>query len=219
MKLKHAINSHKGATFFVVLALMIGFQNFSGGAWVYLVLHGGYGFLWLLKDRMYPDRQWEQEISLGQGIIVFVFLGLYWIAPWLLISSGITLPMPLIAAAIALNLLGVFLHYGSDAQKYFVLKVKPGLITDGFFARCRNPNYLGEVLIYLSFALLTQHWLPYLILTAFVVGVFVPNMRKKDESLSRYPEFAAYQANSGLLLPKLFGVKGQSEGTPAASKL
>ena len=29
-------------------------------------------------------------------------------------------------------------------------------------------------------------------------------MLKKDRSLSRYPEFAAYKERSGLLLPKLF---------------
>jgi hypothetical protein len=33
----------------------------------------------------------------------------------------------------------------------------------------------------------------------------VPNMLKKDRSLSRYPEFAVYKNNSGLLIPKLFG--------------
>ncbi len=27
----------------------------------------------------------------------------------------------------------------------------------------------------------------------------------KDQSLSRYPEFEVYKANSGLLFPKLFG--------------
>jgi hypothetical protein len=29
-------------------------------------------------------------------------------------------------------------------------------------------------------------------------------MLKKDQSLSRYPEFADYKARSGLLFPKLF---------------
>jgi len=109
----------------------------------------------------------------------------------------------LIAAAVALNILGVFLHYGSDAQKHYTLRYHQGLISEGFFARCRNTNYLGEILIYLSFALLAMHWLPYAVLAGFVVGVFLPNMRRKDASLSRYPEFAAYQKRSGWLLPRL----------------
>ena len=55
--------------------------------------------------------------------------------------------------------------------------------------------------------MLAQHWLPFAILGLFAALVFVPNMRKKDKSLSRYPEFAAYKERSGLLLPKLFVAK------------
>jgi protein-S-isoprenylcysteine O-methyltransferase Ste14 len=99
----------------------------------------------------------------------------------------------------------VFLHFASDAQKHFVLKVQPGLIEDGFFARCRNTNYLGEVLIYLSFAMVAMHWLPYVVLAVFGLAVFLPNMRKKDQSLARYPGFGAYRERSGLLLPRLLG--------------
>lgn len=204
LKIKHAINVHKGATAIVVLGLMIAYQNFSVGPWVYLALHGTYGILWLLKDRFFPDKQWEQTVPLSTGLITFALLLLYWVAPFLLISRGYEPPAPLLAAAIALNILGVFLHYGSDAQKHFTLQYRPGLIDDGFFATCRNTNYLGEVLIYLSFALLAGHWLPYVILGLFIAAIFVPNMLKKDRSLARYPEFAAYQARSGLIWPQLW---------------
>jgi len=75
-----------------------------------------------------------------------------------------------VAAAISLNIIGVFLHYTADAQKYYTLKYRSGLITEGFFARSRNTNYLGEILIYGSFVMLVQHWLPFLILAAFIAG-------------------------------------------------
>ncbi|NEO45861.1 MAG: DUF1295 domain-containing protein, partial [Moorea sp. SIO4A3] len=107
-----------------------------------------------------------------------------------------------------------FLHYASDAQKYYTLKYRSGLITEGFFARCRNTNYLGEILIYSGFVMLAQHWLPFLILAAFIAGIFIPNMLKKDKSLSRYPEFADYKANSGLLLPQLFLATTSSANDP-----
>jgi steroid 5-alpha reductase family enzyme len=204
MKIKHVINLHKALTFLVIFALMVAYQNFTIGPWVYLALHGTYGLMWLLKDRIYPDKQWEQEIPVGMGIFTFGMLLLYWVAPFILIGSGSEPPLPLVAAAISINLMGVFLHYASDAQKYYTLKYHPGLITEGFFARCRNTNYLGEILIYLSFAMLAQHWLPFLILAGFSAGIFLPNMRKKDQSLSRYPEFADYKARSGFLLPQLF---------------
>jgi protein-S-isoprenylcysteine O-methyltransferase Ste14 len=205
MKLKHPINAHKGLTAPVILGMMATYDNFSTGPWIYLALHGGYGFLWLLKDRIYPDKRWEEDLSLGSGISTFVVLGVYWVAPWLLISRGAQPSSPIFAIAIFLNLLGVFLHYTSDAQKYFTLKYQPGLITEGFFARCRNTNYLGELFIYGSFALLSLHWLPFLILAAVAAGVFLPGMRQKDRSLSRYPEFERYKLQSGLLLPRFFG--------------
>ncbi|HEY9605405.1 MAG TPA: DUF1295 domain-containing protein [Allocoleopsis sp.] len=203
MKANHVINLHKGLTFLVVLGLMFAYQNFTLGPWVYLSLHGTYGFLWLLKDRLYPDKKWQQELTPLQGIFAFMLANLYWVAPFILISSGTVPSLPLVAAAISLNILGIFLHYVSDAQKYYTLKYHQGLITEGLFARCRNTNYLGEFLTYGSLAMLAQHWLPFLILFGFVAGIFVPNMLKKDQSLSRYPEFADYKERSGLLLPRL----------------
>jgi protein-S-isoprenylcysteine O-methyltransferase Ste14 len=206
MKTKHPINAHKCLTAPVILGMMAIYSNFSTGPWIYLALHGGYGFLWLLKDRIYPDKRWEEDISLGLGISTFLFLGAYWVAPWLLISRGIQPSGPLLAIAVFLNLLGVFLHYTSDAQKYFTLQYQPGLITEGFFARCRNTNYLGELLIYGSFALLSLHWLSFLILAVFAIGVFLPGMRLKELSLSRYPDFESYKLQSGFFLPKFFGL-------------
>ena len=205
MKIKHSINLHKATTFIFIFVLMIAYQNFTLDPWVYLALHGTYGILWLLKDRIYPDKQLEKEIPILQGIIYFVVVCLYWVAPYILISSGTEPPIPLVAAAISLNIFGIFFHYSSDAQKYYTLKYKPGLITEGFFARCRNTNYLGEILIYLSFAMLAQHWLPYLILGGFLALIFIPNILKKDKSLSRYPEFTEYKANSGLIIPQVWG--------------
>nr|WP_017747277.1 DUF1295 domain-containing protein [Scytonema hofmannii] len=205
MKVKYAINLSKGLTFPFILGLMFFYQNFTLGPYVYLALHGTYGFLWLLKDRIYPDKQWEQQIPVPLSIFTFGLVCLYWIAPLILISSGSIPSLPLVAIAISLNILGVFLHFVSDAQKYFTLKYQRGLITEGFFARCRNTNYLGEIFIYSAFAMLTQHWFPFLILGSFIIGIFIPNMLKKDQSLSRYPEFAEYKSQSGLIFPKLFG--------------
>ena len=204
MKIKYPINAHKGLTAVVVLGMMAYCDNFSTAPWIYLALHGGYGILWLLKDRIYPDKSWEEEVPWVMGMTTFLLLCLYWVSAWLLISRGVEPPNPVLAAAIFLNILGVFLHFGSDAQKYFTLKYQPGLITEGFFARTRNTNYLGELLIYSSFALLSLHWLPFVILAGFVASIFVPNILRKDKSLSRYPAFESYQRQSGLLLPKLF---------------
>lgn len=201
MKLKYAINLHKGATAFFVTALMFYFHNFSVAAFVYLALHGSYGFLWLLKDQLFPDKQWEEQVSIPYALLAFSALGLYWIAPVYIVYYKVEPSAALIGAAVAMNIFGTVLHFGSDAQKYFTLMHKRGLITEGFFSRTRNPNYLGELMIYVSFAMLTASWIGYVGITLFFVFVFIPNMLKKDKSISRHPEFAEYKKKSGLLLP------------------
>jgi protein-S-isoprenylcysteine O-methyltransferase Ste14 len=137
-----------------------------------------------------------------KAVGVFGALWLYWLAPLLLIWTRAEPPGWLLCLSVAAMVLGTFTVFGADAQKYFVLKARRGLITDGFFARTRNPNYLGEMLIYGSFAALSMHWAPWLVCAAYWVGVFVPNMLRKDRSMSRYPEWAWYTARTGLLFPQ-----------------
>ena len=77
------------------------------------------------------------------------------------------------------------------------------LITDGLFALSRNPNYFGEMLIYASFCLLAQHWLPWVACAFMWCGVFLVNMLRKERSMSRYPEHAAWRATTGFVVPSL----------------
>jgi steroid 5-alpha reductase family enzyme len=204
MQLKYPINLHKGLTAFYVVGLMLFYHNFTIGPFVYLALHGSYGCMWLMKGRMFPDRQWERVVTIPYAVFVFVILGLYWIAPFILISGKIVPPPEILATSIALTVFGTMLHFGSDAQKFFTLKYRSGLITEGFFARMRNVNYLGEFMIYSGFALLSMTWIGGIGIALFFIGEFIPNMLKKDKSLSRYPDFADYKQRSGFFFPKLF---------------
>ncbi len=198
------INLHKALVIPVVLALMAIYGNGSVEAFIYLSLHGTYSLLWLAKQTLYPDRRFAERQPMWIGFLfVFVPLAGYYVAPYLLISRYVTLAPWYIALAVAIYIAGVFLHYVSDAQKYFTLEARKGLITDGLFLRTRNPNYLGEILIYIAYAMLSLHWLPFAIEGAWVLGFFWPNMRKKDASMARYPEFAAYKAKTGMLIPRL----------------
>ena len=202
MKLNQIINLHKGLTPLVVIGLMSYYNNFSLPAWIYLSLHGTYGVLWLLKEKIFPDPYFKEDINILTSITGFIFLGSYWIAPFILISNQKVAPNLIIALSISLNIIGVFLHFASDAQKYFTLKVKKKLINEGFFKNIRNTNYLGEILIYLSFAMLSMSFIPFVILAIFFFIVFLPRMLKKDNSLSKYEDFEKYKNNSGLIFPK-----------------
>ena len=202
LKAAWVINAQKGGTLVFVLAMMAAFDCWTSTAWTYAALHGSYGLLWLLKDRVFPDPSWEKKVTLGGALTMWLLvLGPYWIAPAIVVIDRVEQPAWLLATATIVYVLGVAIMLGADAQKHFTLRVRRGLITDGFFARVRHPNYLGEMMLYGSFALLAGHWLPWAIL-AWVWGfVFVPNMLRKEASMSRYPEWAAYKARSGFLLP------------------
>lgn len=199
------INAHKALVIPVVLGLMWFYDNWSTEAFIYLSIHGTYSLLWLVKEATYPDRRFEERQPFWIGTL-FIFLPLagYYVAPYLLISGHLSLPPYLIGVVLFLFTSGMFLHYVGDAQKYYTLKLKKGLIEEGLFSRTRNPNYLGEILIYISFALMSLHWLPFLILAGWVFGFFIRNMLKKDRSLSRHPGFDEYRKRTGLLFPKLF---------------
>lgn len=210
------IDLSKGLTGPVMFAFMVAWDNYSVPAWTYLALHGTYGVMWVLKSWTFPDPNWERPLSPAAAVGVFVALWLYWIAGWLLISSGVQPHPAWIGACVAANALGTFLVFGADAQKYFVLRARKGLITDGFFARTRNPNYLGEMLIYGSFAALSGHLVPWVVCALYWGLVFWPNMRKKDQSMARYPEWEAYAARTGMLLPRLTPARADRRPAPAA---
>jgi protein-S-isoprenylcysteine O-methyltransferase Ste14 len=206
-KFAWVINFQKGGTFFFLAALMLYYQNTSAGAWIYTALHGTYGLVWLLKDRAFPDPNWEKRVTIGGGINAFLLaLGPYWLFGWLLIS-GTSIPRyPLTEYAwyclcVSLCMFGSVLMVAADAQKYFTLRVQRGLITDGVHKYIRHPNYFGEMMIYGSFAMMVWHWLPVLVLAWVWLGVFAVNMVLKEASMSRYPQWSAYKRSTWWLIP------------------
>ena len=119
------IDLHKALVIPVVLALMGYYRNGSTNAFVYLGMHGGYSLLWLIKQRTYRDVRFDQRVPPWRGLL-FVFLPLagYYVAPYLLISRHISVPPALVGLAVFAFTIGVFLHYVSDAQKYYTLRLR-----------------------------------------------------------------------------------------------
>lgn len=204
---RHIIDLFKGATAPFVLALIAATATWNrADAWVYLGLHGSYGLLWVIKSRVFGDRNWERPLRPFRALLLTVGLLGYWASPVLVCLSDTEAPPWLMGMCSAIFGVGVFMHFASDMQKHMHLSHRKGvLLTDGLWARTRNPNYLGELLIYVSFTALARHWLPVLLFASVIALEWVPNMLRKDKSLSRYDAFAAWKARSGLLFPKLWG--------------
>ncbi len=207
LKFAWVINFQKAGTFFFVALLMMIYNNFSTAAWVYMGLHGSYGLCWLLKHFVFPDSGWEKKITFGGAVMSFLFvLGPYWLFPYLLISNvlgtGHPAPSnPMLMFCISLHTLGVVIMMVSDCQKYYTLKYRQGLIESGMFKYIRRPNYLGEIMLYASYALIVGHWIPWAILALIWSTIFLTNMLMIESSLSRYSNWKAYKGRTAMLFP------------------
>jgi len=202
LRLDHAINVQKIVTVFAVFGMMCWFQNFSAAAWVYLGLHGVYGYTWLIKDLAFPNRAFETRVTISSLGVLYGGLNLlYWSLPWLFLARRVEPSGPVLFTAIFMHTLGVAWMVAGDLQKNCTMRHRPGLITEGVFAFTRNPNYLGEVMIYASYALLAAHWFGWLVIALQFFGLFLPRMLVKDASISRHPGWEEYRRRSGLIVP------------------
>ena len=206
-KLAWVINFQKLGTLPLLGVFIAWYHNTSAAAWIYLAMHGSCCLVWIIKDLAFPDPNFQKPITIGAGIASFLsVLGWYWVFGWLLISGVARPAYPLpdyawFCLCISLCILGCVIMIAADAQKYFTLRVKRGLITDGMHRFIRHPNYLGEMMTYGSFALMVWHWLPVVVLAWIWGGLFAVNMTLKEASMSRYPEWAEYKKRSWWLLP------------------
>lgn len=100
---------------------------------------------------------------------------------------------------------GLVIMLLSDSQKYYTLKHKKGLISDGMMKYTRNPNYLGEVLIYGSFILLVNDTLSYFCVMQVWFIVFTLRIMEKENSLRKKDGWAEYSRRSWVIIPKING--------------
>jgi protein-S-isoprenylcysteine O-methyltransferase Ste14 len=206
MKLKHFIDANKGITFFVLLALIAFYRQWDNPtAMIYLALHGSYGMMWVMKSRLFPDKQWEQRTPFWYGILAWLALGLYWLPGWIIVSQSVRAPAWLLSVCVGIFILGVFFHFASDMQKHTALEAQPGkLIVDKMFSLARNINYFGELLIYGAMATLAMSSIAFVPLAIFFIFYWIPNIFRKERSLSRYSNFVEYRRRSKLLIPFVF---------------
>ncbi|KAK7200309.1 Phospholipid methyltransferase [Novymonas esmeraldas] len=200
----HVINLQKCTTLFVCVAMMWKSGNFSSTAQTYTALHGSYGFCWYLKHLAFPDPRWDDKITVTSAIADFVaVLGPYWVIAFNAIVQRSERSNAALCAAVIVYAVGLVVMMGADGQKYFVLRERKGLITDGFFARTRNPNYLGEVMIYGSLAFVSGRTSSWVILLIIWTGLFLPSMLRKDIRMSRHAGWRAYAAKTGFFFPRV----------------
>ena len=204
-----SVDINKSTMMIYLFALMIYFDNFSVGAWVYLALHGSYGIFWATKSAVFPDPAFKRIATLSScflapwpiGIIPYYFIG-YWHMKGGEMNRN---PLPeRIFVALQLHVFGCVATMVTDAQKYLVLRERKGLITHGMNGWSRNLNYVGEMMIYASFGVLCQTWGVWYIYGYMWGIIFMLKMLIKEYSLSKKIGWKEYKAKTWFLLPKLY---------------
>jgi len=206
IKFNWIINAQKTGTIFLMFSLMVYYNNFSTGAWLYLSLHGTYGLLWFLKDMVFPDKSFQAKLTIVPALLVSLFLLSYWLMGFeIMCGLGDQNPSgKKIFGCFFLFSLGNILMMCADLQKYIVLKYKKGLIDDYFMKNNRNTNYFGEIIVYLTFAIACGRKEGYIMLICEWILFFGSRIYMKDLSLSRKHGFEKYKKNSYIILFKFF---------------
>ena len=200
------VNIQKGGTILLMHLLMIYSQNFSTGAYVYLSLHGSYGIIWLIKDMIFPDKSMHVKTCLIPAGALIGLLLLYWGMGFeMMYGLGIQEPNNIrIFLSFFIYSFGLIFMVCSDLQKYIILKYEKKLVNNYLLAWNRNTNFLGEILIYFSFAFTVGRIECYLFLIFVWSTFFVGRIYLKEKSLQQKKGYDLYAKNSYLILFKFF---------------
>ena len=204
--MRYYVNGHKCTMPLYLFGMMVYFNNFSTGAWMYFCLHGSYGMFWLLKDMCFPDSHFAGMCTVASWLMPFPIALIPYSLPgyWMMSGQAPQDPsMERIVIAFLLYMFGVMFMIVTDAQKYFQLRERRGLINDSMFAWSRNMNYFGEMMLYGSFAVICQLWEVWYILWYMWSCVFMLRMMSKDYSNSKKAGWPAYYENTWFLVPKI----------------
>lgn len=197
----YVVNTMKLFVMPLCFLLMYHYDNWSAGAYLIAAMHGSYGVLWNLKHFVIPDTFWWTKTTVLSAISDAIVLCLYFSSLFIVISQNVVVSPFVAFIAIQMYVYGVVLMMASDTQKYFVLKVRKGLISDGWFATCRNMNYFGEVLLYSSFAVVSQSWVPWACYMPIWICIFGDRWIAKEESIQKKEGGVEYIRRSCMILP------------------
>jgi protein-S-isoprenylcysteine O-methyltransferase Ste14 len=199
-----AINTAKVLTILCLLGLAAGFGVSDLRQGIYLCLHISYCLWWLLEQWIYPQRRQILDQAMGVAGFSFtlVFVGLIYALPGYFAFTN-PAPMSLLEVAIALPLFifGSLINASADVQKMTAKQYGAELVQDGIWRLARNINYFGDLLRYLSFAVVAGSPWAYGV-PVLVALLYGQRMRQKEQSMpEKYPEYSGYQQAIARLIP------------------
>lgn len=200
-----AINTAKILTSICLIAFAVVFGVQDLRQVIYLCLHISYCAWWLLEQWFYPTRRqqlFNEPIGLGGFVFSLLFVGFLYSLPGYLAFTN-PLPLSLTAAAIALPLyiFGTLINTSADVQKLTTKQHSAGLVTDGIWRFSRHINYFGDLLRYLSFAVVAGSIWAYIVPMAIAL-LYLQRISDKERAMvEKYADYTNYQQSSRRLIP------------------
>ncbi|MCP6763177.1 MAG: DUF1295 domain-containing protein [Fischerella sp. CENA71] len=199
-----AINIAKALTIVLlfIFSFVFGIQDLRQV--IYLCLHGSYCLWWLLEQWLFPQRRqiFNEPVGFGGLILGLLFVGIFYSLPGYLAFIN-PVPISAIATAVALPLyiFGSLINTTADVQKLTAKQYGAELVSDNIWRFSRNINYFGDLLRYLSFAVVAGSVWAYLV-PAVILLMYIQRLFQKEQSMSaKYQNYAEYQKSSNRLIP------------------
>jgi protein-S-isoprenylcysteine O-methyltransferase Ste14 len=208
MKGSHLFYGAKALAYTYTLVVLYVQEILTLSAWIYLAFYSSLIISWSIKHWVFPNKPFERDLIMSDFVsAVLVIMGIYWLVPMFVIYLNREEPLqPLVIfGSVVSFIVGLVTIMVSDAETFWMLSHNPqSLITGGMRRYIRHPNYLGEGLVYLSFALLSRSIWSILVLAMIWIVVFVPHNLAKEERLSKYEtEWDDYVGRTGLYFPPI----------------
>ena len=203
-----AINIAKFITILCLIALAAIYGIHDVRQVIYLCLHISYCSWWLLEQWLFPQRSQQiftDRIGLFPFISVLLFVGLFYALPGFL---AFTNPDPIayltVAIALPLYIFGTLINTAADVQKMTAKGMGAGLVNDGAWRSIRHINYLGDLMRYTSFGVVSGSGWAFL-LPGLIFLLYLQRISSKETAMAaKYPEFTAYQKTSTRLFPLIW---------------
>jgi protein-S-isoprenylcysteine O-methyltransferase Ste14 len=203
-----AINAAKALTILLLLVLAATLGVGDMRQVLYLSLHISYCLWWLIEQWLFPLRKeqlFTERVGLGGFVMALLFIGVLYALPGL---AAFLNPAPIgagtVALALGLFIFGSLINATADVQKMTAKAMGAGLVADGIWRRVRNVNYLGDLLRYLSFAVVAGLAWAYIV-PVLVLLLYLQRIGQKERQMgAKYGDFSAYQGRSTRLVPWLW---------------
>lgn len=200
-----AINIAKVITIAIVITL-IAFVGITDQRQIlYACMHISYCVWWLLEQRIYPERRTFlfQEMVGPFGLIsAILIIGVFYSLPaFLAFFNSNPLTIAATATAVPLFYFGSLINTSADVQKMTAKTMGRGLVNDGIWSQIRHVNYSGDLMRYLSFAVIAGSTWAFLVPLA-IAALYLQRMNEKEKSMSeKYVDFGTYRQQTKRLVP------------------